>query len=155
VNVPLTKQVGKLKHIPADSSNLDAWKAFFRERTWNSKNLLEQVRAITPDLVKYEKTNIRRINLVQWHSIFALVRHAITHSNSIITRKQLETMSNDEISLLGATFSGVWYAEEYTLAISKDEAIQAIQTTGEHSYLIFKCLSEAGGFDWTVIKPIQ
>jgi hypothetical protein len=149
--------IGKLEHIPVETGNLDAWKALFRNRSWNTFTLLEQLRATAPLLADYEKTNVCRINLADWHDILAPVRHAITHANFLLHRRSREKGSKNLLDdLLPKYFSGTWITPDiYNLNITKEQAGDTVQLTGDYAHLIFKCLCDANGSDWQVLHRLS
>lgn len=158
LNTKPSKPIGHLKQIPIEADSLSAWKSYFRSNSWNTRSLLEQVRASAPSLGNYEKLNIRNIDLGQWHLLFIAARHAITHSNSLIYREQLTklSISKDSVEkLLPLAFPGLWQDDTYKLTISKEDAKEIIEITAAYACLIFKCASEVSGFDPEVITRIK
>jgi hypothetical protein len=149
---PPEKPLGNLEQIPIEYKNIEAWGKFFRLKQWNSFSLLAQLRLSAPSLTGWEKENILRVNLQDWHSLIAVVRHAIVHSNMVTPRSKFQVSAKVINSLLPQEFPGTWHGDEYSINFNRDTAKNAINLTGDYAYLVFKCLCIEKNIEWDLLQ---
>jgi hypothetical protein len=73
----------------------------------------------------------------------------------IIKGNKLKASKDSVKRLLPVTFHGKWDNANFILEITKEDAKSCIKLTGEYAFLIFKCVCEAGNFDWKVLKQLN
>lgn len=149
-----TAQVGTLQLIPIAADDIDAWKRLFRTRQWNPFTILEVLRLSAPAIIRRESDNILRLDLLQWHSLFAAVRHGVTHEGSRIPAGAIRASQHAVDALLPSAFPGAWQDQHYVLQLSQEHAEEVIRITGAYAYMIFKELCMQAGIEATAL-PIS
>lgn len=92
---------GNLSKAP--DRDLEAWKKAVRGvyRRKPNSDLVDLIRNLGQDLEKAEvHTNNRGLDLVRWYQITGEVRHAVTHSEGVISSKVIEGLDRKEIRVL-------------------------------------------------------
>ena len=138
------KPVGTLQQIPIDIENIDAWKSFFRERKWEPSTILNLLRLTEPTIEEVEKHNILRLDLQQWFLVYTSVRHAITHSNSRLSRHDINASDISIDNILPTLFPGTWDGDIYNISCTEEIAENIIKLTGAYAFLIYKKLCSRG-----------
>jgi len=119
------------------------------DRTFNG--MLKRIRGAAPALVACEKTNARSIPLRQWIQVAAQVRHAVAHNEGILAP---ETYERYRSSGLEKHFPGELEADVgYVLKPIAETTTKAIRTFREYGVAIYKTVSEAHGFQATLLGP--
>ena len=150
---PPESPVGNLRHIPIENSDYSAWQGFFREKRWNIFSILDLFRKQSPNLRSLEQSDILRLNLGEWLSLLATIRHAITHSNSVVTKDKIQITQSESNRLLHNYFPGVWEGDSYTLSITIKKAKRGIEIAASYAYLIYKTLAKSIRLDGVEIGP--
>lgn len=138
----------------APDRDLEAWKKAVRGvyRRKPNSDLVDLIRNLGQDLGKAEvHTNNRGLDLARWYQIAGEVRHAVTHSEGVISSKVIEGFDRKEIRVLRKNYPGAKTDEGYALQLDVDSAQQALRTFAEYGYSIFKALSEERGYDWVYL----
>jgi hypothetical protein len=139
---------GNLPKVP--DRDLEAWKKAVRGvyRRKPNSDLIDLIRNLGQDLEKAEvHTNNRGLDLVRWYQITGEVRHAVTHSEGVISSKVIEGLDRKEIRVLRKKYPGAKTDEGYALQLDVDSAQEALRTFTEYGYAIFKALSEERDYD--------
>jgi hypothetical protein len=139
---------GNLPKVP--DRDLEAWKKAVRGvyRRKPNSDLVDLIRNLGQDLEKAEvHTNNRGLDLVRWYQITGEVRHAVTHSEGVISSKVIEGLDRKEIRVLRKKYPGAKTDEGYALQLDVDSAQEALRTFTEYGYAIFKALSEERDYD--------
>ena len=150
---PPESPVGNLRQIPIEVSDYSAWQAFFRQNKWNIFTIMDLFRKQASDLERKEQNNIRKLNLQEWLSILATIRHAVTHSNSVFTKDNIRINHSQAKRMLRKHFPGVWEGDTYTLSVTRDNAKNNIEIAASYAYLIYKNLSKSVGLNGDKIGP--
>jgi len=133
----------------AQPSTHEDWRSFLRlYRGTDNKELLDFVRSTAPDFEKAETHNNRNIDLVKWYKVVAKVRHAVTHSNGLISAESLQEIDN---ALLERLFNGTKEAAAYRLEISQENTEDALSIFADYGFALFKALSMKQGYEWDVL----
>lgn len=138
----------------APDRNLEVWKKAVRGvyRRKPNSDLVDLIRNLGQDLEKAEvHTNNRGLDLVRWYQITGEVRHAVTHSEGVISSKVIEGLDRKEIRVLRKNYPGAKTDEGYALQLDVDSAQEALRTFAEYGYAIFKALSEERDYDWVYL----
>jgi hypothetical protein len=138
----------------APERDLEAWKKAVRGvyRRKPNSDLVDLLRDLGQGLDEAEvHTNNRGLDLVRWYQITGEVRHAVTHSEGVISSKVIEGFDRKEIRVLRKNYPGAKTDEGYALQLDVDSAQQALRTFAEYGYSIFKALSEERGYDWVYL----
>lgn len=138
------KPIGSLQQIPIDVENIDAWKSYFRERKWEPSTILNLLRLTEPTIEEIEKHNVLQLDLQQWFLLYASVRHAVTHSNSRLSRHDLKASAASIDKILPTYFPGLWVGDIYNIGCSEENAINIIKLAGAYAFLIYKQLCLKG-----------
>lgn len=143
------------KNLPkALERDLEAWRKAVRGvyRRKPNSNLIDLIRNLGQDLDDAEvHTNNRGLDLVRWYQITGEARHAVTHSEGVISNKVIEGLDLKEIRVLKKNYPGSKTDEGYVLHLDVDSAQEALRTFAEYGYAIFKALSEERGYDWVYL----
>jgi hypothetical protein len=135
----------------ASERDLEAWKKAVRgvyRRKANSE-LIDLLRDLGHGLDEAEMhTNNRGLDIVRWYQITREVRHAVTHSEGVISSEVIEGLDHKEIDVLRDNYPGAMTDEGYALQLDVDSAQEALRTFAEYGYAIFKALSEERSYDW-------
>lgn len=135
----------------AQDRDLEAWKKAVRGvyRRKPNTDLIDLLRDLGQDLEEAEAhTNNRGLDLVRWYQISGEVRHAVTHSEGVISNKDIEGLDRKELRILRQKYPGTTTDEGYALQLDVDSAQEALRTFAEYGYAILKALSEKRGYDW-------
>jgi len=121
-------------------------KQFVRKcfRGKNNRELLKCMRNIAPLLNCFEKINSRGIDLKAWYEAVSKIRHAVTHTNSFILKKEIQ----GTFTTVSKYFSLSESNGGYLLTIKKHETTKAIECFGEYALLIYKCMSLSKNYKW-------
>ena len=147
---PESIEVAKAK---LQAANLSDMKDAVRQLRWNTIKFTKTFGRISKRLVDSEYSNNRGINIPCWHTAFAEVRHAVTHSNFLVKKARLDKMGSQSQMILRKNFDGNDSEDGYSLVITTEQAKAALEFTGEYSFLIFKCLSTEFGYEWDILSP--
>ena len=150
---PPESPVGKLRQIPIEVSDYSAWQAFFRQNRWNIFSIIDLFRLQASDLERKEQSDILKLNLKDWLSLLATVRHAVTHSNSVFKKDNIRINHSQANRLLRKHFPGVWEGDTYTLSVTRDKAKKNIEIAASYAYLIYKNLAKSVGLKGDKIGP--
>ncbi len=134
--------------------DLEAWRKAVRGvyRRKPNSDLIDLIRNLGQDLDDAEvHTNNRGLDLVRWYQITGEARHAVTHSEGVISNKVIEGLDLKEIRVLKKNYPGSKTDEGYVLHLDVDSAQEALRTFAEYGYAIFKALSEERGYDWVYL----
>jgi len=134
--------------------DLEAWKKAVRGvyRRKPNSDLIDLIRNFGQDLDDAEvHTNNRDLHLVRWYQITGEARHAVTHSEGVISNKVIKGLDLKEIRVLKKNYPGSKTDEGYVLHLDVDSAQEALRTFAEYGYAIFKALSEERGYDWAYL----
>lgn len=135
----------------AQDRDLEAWKKAVRGVYKRKSNtvLIDLLRDLGQDLDEAEAhTNNRGLDLVRWYQISGEVRHAVTHSEGVISNKDIERLDRKELRILRQKYPGSTTDEGYALQLDVDSAQEALGTFAEYGYAILKALSEERGYNW-------
>jgi hypothetical protein len=117
-----------------------------------SEKLLEYLRGIAPFISLGEKNNFRQLDLHGWFRAVAQVRHAVTHSDEVISLDAYRkaTLSGDD--LLVRYFPGALEPAGYRLCLTKVTAQEALTIFLSYGFLVFKALSMTNDYEWDILK---
>ena len=102
---------------------------------------LRRVRRAAPLLAKCETQNARGIHLPQWISVVEVVRHAVAHSDGVLSDDEYKKYCS---SGLERNFPGELQEDVgYVLKLTPDVAMKTIRTLREYALAIYKAVSEA------------
>jgi len=138
------KPLGSLQEVPIDVENIEAWKNYFRNRKWEPSTILNLLHLIEPTIEEIEKQNVLRLDFQQWFLLYRSVRHAITHSNSRLSRNDIKASIKSIDHILPTFFPGVWEDDIYNISCSQKNAEKNIELTGAYAFLIYKKLCSRG-----------
>lgn len=133
---------------PASATDWGEFARMYRGRS--NKDLLDQLRLLAPHFAIGETSNWRSLNLAGWYRAFARIRHAITHSDLVLSSSDLAAVRSEGKDLL-EFFPGVEVGGTYELRVSLESAELILTLLAEHGFLAFKSLSLAAGYDWEVL----
>lgn len=121
----------------------------------NNSRLLNIVRMLSADFKNAEIDNNQNINLVNWFKAISIIRHAITHAESIIDIKNWNKLNDDEQEILKSyiTLEDLNNSEKRML-INKNQAQELMTIMSNYAIQIFKWLSISRGFEWDLKKII-
>lgn len=137
--------VGKLRHMPINVSDYCAWQSFFRERRWDIFSILDMFRKHSPKLKILEHCDSIDLNLLEWLKILGAIRHAVTHSNSLLSKDDIRIDQNQAKLLLRNNFPGEWEGDTYNLSITPTKATKNIEIAASYAHLIYKTLALSAG----------
>lgn len=120
-------------------------KSKFKSR--NNAEAFKFIRQESETYKKYEENNTSSLNLIDWYSVFSLVRHAITHAESNIKRADYDKLSNAQRLLLHKFFHCKICKEYVALKPDYITFREVVKCTHSHAFLIFKGLSETLGLE--------
>jgi hypothetical protein len=133
---------------PTSAADWGEFARMYRGRS--NKDLLNLLRSLAPHFSVGEASNWRSLNLAGWYRAFAKVRHAITHSDLVLSPPDLAAVRSEGTGLL-EFFPGVEVGGTYELRITLESAELILTLLAEHGFLAFKSLSLAAGYDWEVL----
>jgi len=148
---PDLAKVARAKIRFSGEPDLSVIKDAVRRLRWSTAEFTSALARISPSLADAELNNNRGINIRDWHSAFAEVRHAATHSNFVIKSLRLAGMSAEARIVLQNKFSGSTSNEGYVLELTLEQAKSALELAGEYAFLIFKCLSIQHEYRWDIL----
>lgn len=121
----------------------------------NNSRLLNIVRMLSEDFKNAEIDNNQNINLVNWFKAISIIRHAITHAESIIDIKNWNKLNDDEQEILKSyiTLENLNNSEKRML-INTNQAQELMTIMSNYAIQIFKWLSISRGFEWDLKKII-
>ncbi len=116
--------------------------------------LFKYLRKIAKHYKEFERTNNRNIDFLEFYKVYALCRHAITHSNSIIDNSQIKHFSSYQKKVLNY-FTNEGTQSGKRIKLNQKETTEIIVRVCEHAFLIFKSLSIQEGFEWKILKNMK
>lgn len=141
--------------IRPSSRRLVGYRVFVRQVYGGADDLLKRFRKSVPALAASERRNNRAVDLQVWFRVASEVRHAVVHSSSTLTPRQLAKLGAPERSLLRDAFPGTACAEGYRLRLSRQAGGDAVDRFAEYALLIFKELSQQESLDWNVFRSVR
>jgi len=130
------------------STTFQYWRDFIDRCYKANTKILELLRTIAPDIQKVEKKNNRAIDLTQWFEVATEVRHAVTHSSSLIKNEKMYNWTPNARLLLTNHFHGTYRQGGYILYSTMANAKECLTILAEYAYTIYKNLSELNSYDW-------
>jgi len=150
----LKKATSALEKSKLERDDIEYWKMFVRLAYRKGNALFEYLRELAPELGQAEQHNNRAVALSAWFAVVSEVRHATTHSNLVIKRAGIRSLSEEERRLLSHYFPGKTTGVGYELHLDRKNAETAFQFFAEYAFIIFKYLSRRQNYDWmTLLKP--
>jgi hypothetical protein len=148
--------IGKI-NLKETRSSVDWQKTVksIRQRT-NNEELLNVLRLISTDFSISEINNNSGINLNNWYKIISVVRHSITHADSVLSIDVYNGLGKDGQKLLKKFFSYEKSNDDgFTLSLSKSQINGLFKIMAEYGFLIYKCLSIEAGTTWRILKDLN
>jgi hypothetical protein len=133
---------------PVSATDWGEFARMYRGRS--NKDLLHQLRVLAPNFALGEDSNWRSLNLACWYRALSRVRHAITHSDLVLSSEDLAAVRSEGKEFL-ELFPGVEVGGAYELRVSLESAELILTLLAEHGFLAFKSISLAAGYDWDVL----
>jgi len=96
VKIEIFNKYLKKQYKKISPDNFQYWRDFLQRNYNNSIKIFKLLRAISPNIKNAEKHNNRAIDLTKWFDVTSEVRHAVTHSNSIIKNDRMLNWAPDE-----------------------------------------------------------
>ena len=113
--------------------------------------LFSYLRKLSEHYKDHEKSNNRNINFHEFHKVYAICRHSITHKNSIIEDFETKDYTEYQNKVLDY-FSEKDVDSTRRIKLNQRQTTEILTTVSEHAYLIFKSLSILEGFDWKIFE---
>ncbi len=141
------------KKIPASVSapNINYWKDFVRNEYRRNDELFKYLRKVAPNLAAVEQNNNRIIDLTDWYSVIAEVRHATTHAGFVIKNPKFQQMSVSQQAILNDYFVDGSAESGYVLKADVDNVYENLRLLAEYGFAIFKSLSQEQGYIWDIL----
>jgi hypothetical protein len=117
----------------------------------NSDALLVWLRSAAPHLKVAELRNNRAINLRVWFRVFTAVRHAVTHTASILPPSSINGLTRRQRQYLARFFPGRRDRIGYHLTLTDDNVEEVLRLAAEYGYAIFKAEAIVLGLEWRVL----
>jgi len=137
-----------------EDKDIEHWKESVREHCWKKVDFLALLREIAPELKEVEQQNNRTIELSEWHSVAAAVRHAATHSNMLIKSNEMHKWSQVKHDLLAHFFPGTYTDGGYRLDLCRKDADSNLNLFAEYAFTVFKSLSKLDSYRWNMLPGI-
>jgi hypothetical protein len=125
---------------------------FFVKKMYRPESLMRYLRRLAPHVALGEMQNNRQIDLRHWYRTVAKVRHAVTHSDDVISLEDYRQVTASGCSIIARYFPGTLDSVGYRLCLSKSAAQDALTLFGSYGFLIFKGLSMKSGCQWDILK---
>lgn len=144
---PSQFQAHKRKVQNFDNSNLAHWRQFIVRRYGgkNNSELFKILRKLSLPLATAEAKNRAGVNLAVWYAAWSALRHAITHSSSVILGDAFTSLGSDELAILRKMVTIREGSSKIEVLPESGEAERCIDLTAEYGYLIFRSLSQRLG----------
>jgi len=141
-----------LKNNSASEFNTFDDLRFFVKQMYRGEKLLSYLRRLAPFISSGEEDNYRKLDLACWYKTVAGVRHAVTHSNEVISLKTYEEVTSSGSEMLMRYFPGTLESIGYRLALPKSAAQRVLETFASYGFLVFKALSMTYDYEWDILK---
>jgi hypothetical protein len=119
------------------------WGRYVRWAYRRNREVFKRLRYFASLIESVERKNAWGFDLQDWYSVATMVRHAVTHSNSVIRDDELRGLPPKREVLLEGLFPGSYSEGGYSIEIGQREAQKALEVFAEYAYVIFVGLSEA------------
>jgi len=116
--------------------------------------LFRYLRKLSKHYKKYERNNNRRIDFQEFHKVYALCRHSITHNNSFIKNSETKHFTPYQKKVLNY-FAPVETENGKRIKLNQKDTAEILVRICEHAFLIFKSLSIQEGLDWKILKNMK
>lgn len=112
------------------------------------------LRKISDHYRNFESTNNRDLDFREFHKVFALCRHAITHTNSILQEPEIKDLSSKQVKILD------FLADEKVpggrkIFLNQEKTSKLLVAICEHAFLVYKSISLKEGFEWKILKNMK
>lgn len=124
------------------------WRDFVKFCYGNNAEILKSLRAIAPGIKTVEKANNRSLDLTRWFEVVTEVRHAITHSDSLIKSDRIASWIKDKRELLSKYFPTTINPDGFLLQLKQNNVEECLTFFLEYAHLIYKAISIQDGYDW-------
>ncbi len=122
----------------------------------NNSELLNIFQILSPEFSHSEINNNKNLNLAKWYKVISISRHAIIHSNSIISRDLFNGLDLEERNILSYFFDIESKIEGYRrILLSSKKGSELLEFICEYGFLIFKCLSRKNNLDWKILANMN
>lgn len=125
---------------------------YFVKKTYRSDKLLGYLRKLAPHVSYGEINNFRQLDLRHWYKAVEKVRHAVTHSDEVISLEAYRQITSSDATLLARCFPGALEVTGYRLCLSKAAAQDTLVIFASYGFLIFKSLSMATDYEWDILN---
>lgn len=148
--------IGKIKCI--EENNQIDWEKTVRKLKSGSNNseFLNIFRILSSEFSDSEKNNNMDIDLAKWYNVISISRHAITHSNSVLSNDEYNSLDKDGRNILSQFFDlELGIEKNKKIKLSSKHAIELLELICEYGFLIFKCLSRTNNLDWKILVNMK
>lgn len=117
-------------------------------------NFFNSIRKISRHYSEFEDNNNIKIQLNDFHKIFSICRHAITHEESFIRKLSIKKLTSEEIKIL-EYFAEETNSELYKIKLTYEKTSVILQIICEHAFLIYKSISKKENLNWKVLLKMR
>jgi hypothetical protein len=133
------------------SSSFDFWSRFVRSYR-SADAVLAVLRTLAATLVAAETDNSYREDLRPWLKVVAEARHAVTHSNLVISRLKWDRLAPQERAILEQLVAGTLTPDGFVLRPTVKQASAILARFVEYGYAAYKALCIREGRDWRLFE---
>lgn len=137
---------------PTSEFNTFSGLRYFVKRMYRVDRVLAYLRNLAPDISSGEESNCRELDLRSWYKTVANVRHAITHSDEVISLTIYRELTSSGDELLTRYFPGTLEPIGYRLYLPKSAAQKVLEIFASYGFLIFKAISVAYSYEWDILR---
>lgn len=119
-----------------------------------NSNLFKCLRRLSEHYRKHEKKNNKNLDLIEFHKIFSICRHSITHNDSIVEKDTISRLSKNGKRILDF-FATKEVKKGLLINLSQKKASRIIVVICEHVFLIYKSISLAESMNWKILKNMR
>lgn len=118
-------------------------------RSSNNSKVFKFLRSESQCYRKYENENVISYKMIEWYSVFSIVRHSITHSGFRINKEAFNKLNPFHQGMLSFIFRAIETQNHIILKPDYNSFKETYIRSGSHALLIFRALSSELGLEST------
>lgn len=112
------------------------------------------LRKISDHYRTFESSNNRKFNFREFHKLYAICRHAITHNNSILNEADIKNLTPFQVKIL-EFFAGEENSEGRKITLNQKKTSDILVIICEHAFFIYKSISMQENLEWKILKNMK
>lgn len=123
------------------SRRLEDYRTFVLSTGRSANGVVSRLGASLPALESAERQNYYSVDLSDWLTVAAAVRHATVHEAAVISKQRLEKLGPARVRILTRLFPGRATKTSYRLTLDRKTAEKALEMFAAYAFLVYKSVS--------------